>query len=213
MQIPACLFYLQLFQVNIFTYCIAASALSLLCINLLLVFFFLFGNIPPSRSFFCVLRCAGIRCRNNALLVKVFACFIFFYSLHPSWHMGRLNPWRSVSSQDKTWSSTDLCAEPQWHSRKLHWSVLGDSTYSLELEWGPKCFPLLWWWGESCYPVLHVQCTLISDTEMKSSVSHCKWVITLQGLICYLLSSNVATHRKMLKKKKKEKSGGDIKPF
>lgn len=55
--------------------------------------------------------------------------------------------------------------------------------------------------------MLHVQWTLISDTDMESSVAHCECVITLEGLICYLLGSNVATHRKILETK------WDIGPF
>lgn len=30
----------------------------------------------PNRSFFCILKCAGIRCRNPALLCKICTCFI-----------------------------------------------------------------------------------------------------------------------------------------
>lgn len=41
----------------------------------------------------------------------------------------------------------------------------------------------------------------MSGTEIKSSVPHCKCIITLQGLIFYLLGSNVATQRKISKKK------------
>lgn len=41
-----------------------------------------------------------------------------------------------------------------------------------------------------------------SNAEMKSSVSYCKSLITLQGLICFLLVSNVTNIQGETKKKK-----------
>lgn len=142
-----------------------------------------------------------------------------FYSLYPSWHLGRLNPRHSLSFQGK--DSTKVCRFPCRTSAFQSWwqggdlkfslpdnmaactgSLLGDSTYPLEVEWHLICFPLKLSSDRMKTAILcYLSSANWSNAEMKSSVSHCKCLITLQGLTCFLLVSNVTNVQGETKKK------------